>query len=201
MRTKNERFWASVSLRLRSKISVISSACSFSSNSEAKSVMISQAVSELIKKIQFDYSPSSFRHIGVGEIRAVPISSSLAFCATAQNRMIYFSLTDAGTMCNFPEALMLLSNFSFNLSDPIKRKQTKPNWQNKISILWMRNVWLWPMGERWRKDDLHRNIPSLHCKSRNVYLSERDLQTVWPSECDAECSFAIRKSHNFAKQT
>lgn len=51
MRTKNERLWASVSLRLRSNISVISSACSFSSNSVAKSVMISHAISNKLRNI------------------------------------------------------------------------------------------------------------------------------------------------------
>lgn len=54
MRTKNERFWASVSLRLRSKISVISSACSFSSNSDAKSVIMSQAISAQIEKMELE---------------------------------------------------------------------------------------------------------------------------------------------------
>lgn len=56
-----------------------------------------------------------------------PMSSSVACWATAQNRMTYLSLTEAGTMCNLPEPLMLLNSFSFNLSEPTRRKQTKPS--------------------------------------------------------------------------
>lgn len=57
----------------------------------------------------------------------LPISDSVAFWATTQNLMTYFSLTEAGTMCSFPEALMLLRSFSLSLSFPFNRKQTNPN--------------------------------------------------------------------------
>lgn len=57
----------------------------------------------------------------------LPISSSVEFCATAQKRIIYLSFTDAGTICNFPDPLIILNNFSFILSEPTNRKQTKPS--------------------------------------------------------------------------
>lgn len=57
----------------------------------------------------------------------LPISSSFAFCATAQNRMTYFSLTDAGTICNLPDPLIILNSFSLSLSEPTRRKHTNPS--------------------------------------------------------------------------
>lgn len=67
----------------------------------------------------YEYVPSN--------ANIIPMSSSDAFWATAQNRMTYFSLTDAGTMCSLPEPLIMLSSFSFSLSEPTKRKHTNPS--------------------------------------------------------------------------
>jgi hypothetical protein len=54
------------------------------------------------------------------------MSSSEAFCAHTQNLMTYFSLTEAGTMCSLPDALIVESSFWFTSSLPIRRKQTRP---------------------------------------------------------------------------
>lgn len=55
------------------------------------------------------------------------MSSSVATWETTQKRITYFSFTLAGTMCIFPDAFMLLRSFSFSLSEPLRRKQTRPN--------------------------------------------------------------------------
>lgn len=67
------------------------------------------------------------------------MSSSQAFWATAQNLMTYLSLTEAGTMWSLPDALILLRSFSFSLSDPTRRKQTKPSycWIFIFYYFWM----------------------------------------------------------------
>lgn len=57
----------------------------------------------------------------------LPISSSVQLWATTQNRMTYLSLTEAGTMWSLPDPLIILNSFSFNLSEPTKRKHTNPS--------------------------------------------------------------------------
>ena len=57
---------------------------------------------------------------------SLPMSSSVALCAHTQNLMTNRSLTEAGTMCSLPDALIVESSFWFSSSVPVRRKQTRP---------------------------------------------------------------------------
>ena len=71
-----------------------------------------------------------------------PMSSEVAFWAQTQNLITKYSLTFAGTIWSFPEALMVVKSFWFSWLEPKSRKQTSPTWHRKQIFVVSKFFWL-----------------------------------------------------------
>lgn len=130
MRTKNDLLCSRVAFLFFSRISASSSITSFDSRiSERKSVMMFQAISEKQDEQWFLYFSLFYGARSI--VSHVPTSSDVAWGEARAKRMVYRWLTFAGTMWIFPESLIALRSFWFNLSEPLARKQTKPSCKKK----------------------------------------------------------------------